>query len=322
MQLPRGATCVDFAFSVHTEVGLTCSGAKVNGRMVPLRTKLKSGDRIEVLTDKRRTPNREWLDFVVTSRARARIRAAVRKREHEQAREVGSNLLDRALRANGSTLSKLEDSSDRDVVIQSSGEFLRRALGADRAQQNHHRRGRSAPLPRRADAPAASDRGANDRLGSATFWSQAKAELELEIVGRRRGLDDVFITFANCCSPLPGEQIVGHVSTGRGVRVHRLNCSDSTTQTQRVKSRSVGAPTARCCTKCACVITDDKPGILAHVSSTFENHELNISEASCRACDDGSAISTFRFGVRDLDSLDKLSSKLRGVPGVLRVDRA
>ena len=86
--------------------------------MVPLRTKLKSGDRIEVLTDKRRTPNREWLDFVVTSRARTRIRAAVRKREHEQAREVGSNLLDRALRASGSTLSKLEDSSDRDVVIQ------------------------------------------------------------------------------------------------------------------------------------------------------------------------------------------------------------
>ena len=324
VQLPRGATCVDFAFSVHTEVGLTCSGAKVNGRMVPLRTKLKSGDRIEVLTDKRRTPNREWLDFVVTSRARTRIRAAVRKREHEQAREVGSNLLDRALRANGSTLSKLEDSSDRDVVIQklrqNSFDELLAQIGlnkitTDAVVQLLYPAEPTLP-PQAIEEPTI---GLAQRLFGRKRKPSSSSKSSV-VVG---GLDDVFITFANCCSPLPGEQIVGHVSTGRGVRVHRLNCSelhnaDPARQVEvrwRTDSEMLHQVRLR-------VITDDKPGILAHVSSTFENHELNISEASCRVRDDGSAISTFRFGVRDLDSLDKLSSRLRGVPGVLRVDRA
>ena len=94
IQLPRGASPVDFAFAVHTEVGLHCVGAKVNGRMVPLRKPLESGDRVEVMTDRRRLPNREWLDFVVTSRARTRIRTAIRRREQEEAAEIGRNLLE------------------------------------------------------------------------------------------------------------------------------------------------------------------------------------------------------------------------------------
>ena len=323
VQLPRGATCVDFAFSVHTEVGLTCSGAKVNGRMVPLRTKLKSGDRIEVLTDKRRTPNREWLDFVVTSRARTRIRAAVRKREHEQAREVGSNLLDRALRANGSNLNKLEASADKNLIIQklkqNSFDELLAQIGlnkmtTDAVVQIMYPAEPTLP-PQAIEEPT---QGFAERIFGRKK-KQQKSHGSSVVVG---GIDDVFITFANCCSPLPGEQIVGHVSTGRGVRVHRLNCSElhNTDPARQVEVRW-RTDTDMLHQVRLRVITDDKPGILAHVSSTFQNLNINISEASCRVRDDGSAINTFRFGVRDLDALDAVSSKLRGVSGVLRVDR-
>jgi len=324
VQLPRGATCVDFAFSVHTEVGLTCSGAKVNGRMVPLRSKLKSGDRIEVLTDKRRTPNREWLDFVVTSRARTRIRAAVRKREDEQAREVGSNLLDRALRANGSTLSKLENSDDKAMVTlklkQNSFDELLAQIGlnkltTDAVVQMLYPAEPTLP-PQAIGEPAP---GLAERLFGRKKKPLAQHGSSV-VVG---GLDDVFITFANCCSPLPGERIVGHVSTGRGVRVHRLNCSelhnaDPARQVEvrwRIDTDLLHQVRLR-------VVTDDKPGILAQVSSAFENLNINISEASCRVRDDGSAVNTFRFGVRDLEALHAVSSRLRTMSGVLRVDRA
>jgi guanosine-3',5'-bis(diphosphate) 3'-pyrophosphohydrolase len=137
------------------------------------------------------------------------------------------------------------------------------------------------------------------------------------------GLDDVFITFANCCSPLPGEQIVGHVSTGRGVRVHRLNCSEAQNadpaRQVEVHWRGDSAMLHQVRLR---VFTDDKPGILAHVSSVFEDQNINLSEASCKVRGDGSAVNTFRFGVRDLGALDAVSARLRNMNGVLRVERA
>ena len=148
----------------------------------------------------------------------------------------------------------------------------------------------------------------------------SKAQTSSVVVG---GLDDVFITFANCCSPLPGERIVGHVSTGRGVRVHRLDCAelhnaDPARQVEvrwRMDTDILHQVRLR-------VITEDRPGVLAHISSAFQNLNINISEATCKVNGDGSAINTFRFGVANLESLRDVSAKLRSMSGVVRVDRA
>jgi guanosine-3',5'-bis(diphosphate) 3'-pyrophosphohydrolase len=322
VQLPRGATCVDFAFSVHTEVGLTCSGAKVNGRMVPLRSKLKSGDRVEVLTDKRRTPNREWLDFVVTSRARTRIRTAVRKREQEQAREVGENLLDRALRANGSSMTKLQANEDLQDIANRLKQF---SFDEVLAQIGLNKLATDAVVqlifPVQATLPPEAVGEPMPSLAQRLFGRKSKPVKHGSsvVVG---GLDDVFITFANCCSPLPGERIVGHVSSGRGVRVHRLGCNElhNADPARQVEVRWRGGSEILHQVRLR-VITDDKPGILAHISSAFENLDINISEATCKVRSDGSALNTFRFGVFDLGALDGIRARLRKLNGVSRVER-
>jgi GTP diphosphokinase / guanosine-3',5'-bis(diphosphate) 3'-diphosphatase len=324
IQLPTNASCVDFAYSVHTEVGDRCSGAKVNGRMVPLRTQLTSGDRIEILTDKNRVPNREWLEFVVTSKARNKIRLAVRKREREQAYQVGRNLLDRALRANGTTLDKMIDKDDLAELAQRmkqhSTQDLIAAIGLNRIRTDTvvaRLMPDEATLP--PSAIAAEPVGLAQRLFGRKSKRTGKGGSGI-VVG---GLDDVMITLANCCSPLPGEQIVGYVSQGRGVRIHRLDCTelssaDPMRQVEvhwREDDNTLHGVTLT-------VSTDDKPGILANISATFEKLGINLSEANCRVHDDGSATHTFRFGVRDLDGLKGTIIKLRGLKGVLRVDRS
>ena len=324
IQLPRGASPVDFAFAVHTEVGLHCVGAKVNGRMVPLRKPLESGDRVEVMTDRRRLPNREWLDFVVTSRARTRIRTAIRRREQEEAAEIGRNLLERALKANGSSINAISQSGALDDYIERwrGGHTLDDLLAQVGFNKLSTETLVERLLPEQQTVPPRS------------VASPQTSSLAARLFGRRKpkgnksgvevgGLDNVLISFANCCSPLPGDQIVGYVTRGQGVRVHRLAC-ETLTEFSPERMVEVRWSTETDVTHQVSVrlVSDDRPGILANVSICFQDLSINISEANCRVLGDGTAIHTFRFGIESLEKLETIVQRLKSLKGISRVERA
>lgn len=324
IQLPRGATSVDFAFAVHTEVGLHCVGAKVNGRMVPLRKPLESGDRVEVLTDSRRLPNREWLDFVVTSRARARIKAAIRRREQEEASEIGRNLLERALKANGSSIAALEKTGELKTFVDRwrAGNSLTELLAQIGFNRLSSEEIVSKLLPEQATIPPAAVVGPAQQSLADRLFRRGKRRTNKSgvIVG---GLDNVLITFANCCSPLPGDQIVGYVTRGQGVRVHRLACETMKEgEPERMVEVRWVADSDLTHQVSIRVVSDDRPGILANVSACFQDLTINISEANCRVLGDGTAVHTFRFGVQSLENLETIVQRLKSLKGIAKVERA
>lgn len=316
--LPTGATPVDLAYLIHTDVGNHCSGARVNGQLVPLRYKLRNGDTVEIVTSPNQKPTKDWLKFVKTSSAKAKIRHFMRSEQRERAKALGRDLLDRELRQHDMTYAKSERSGD---LVHAVSELRQQSL--DEMLMNI---GYGKLLP--ADVvevllPEGQRTVRTSSEPATKLPSLAKRSPGLKPPGIRvAGEDDVLVRFGKCCSPVAGDPIVGVITRGRGVTVHAKTCSTAMEQPEERRieiewdSEHKAARPATVQVVCA-----DKPGILALLSQTFHDHGLNISQANCRTLDDDRAVNTFRVTVVDVDQLQKIIRALQKLQGVFAVQR-
>jgi GTP diphosphokinase / guanosine-3',5'-bis(diphosphate) 3'-diphosphatase len=320
--LPKGSCPIDFAFAVHTSVGDRCSGARVNGAIVPLRYQLRNGDTIEILTSPNQKPNKDWLKFVVTSRAKAKIRHLLRSEQRERARTLGKDLLERELRKWGVSLTKLLKGTDLDKAV---GQFktgtvddLIAAVGYGKITPQQIAEV-MVPEERRKQGPQEDAAPSTNPITNLIRKVTRRTSLTgIKVAGE----DDVLVRFAKCCNPLPGDAIVGFITRGRGVTVHTRECQKALDldPERRVQVDWDGKQKAPRPVSIQ-VICADKPGLLATISQTFSDGGCNISQAHCRAGDDNKAVNTFQFTVTDLDQLKNVIRSLQRISGVFSVER-
>ncbi len=310
---PRGATALDFAFSIHTDVGRTCIGAKANDRIVPLRYKLQSGDRMEVITRKGQAPSRDWMRWVVTPRARAKIRAHLAIEAREQARQAGAELLEKELRRRGKLLPRLVKRGELEPVLTAlkvqNGDELFMRLGYG-----------SLNLDRVAEliVPTIPDDDEDEIV-------LAEDSVELEPVGqgpiRVDGLDGMLTTFARCCRPVPGDPIIGYVTRGRGITIHRADCRQGMRlDPDRLVEVEWSATSANRGVRLRLVM-EDRTGMLGDVTNRLGVMKVNISSCAVRLEDDGYGVAVIGVTVRNRDHMRNVMNNLERIKGVVEVER-
>jgi len=317
---PAGSTPVDFAYSVHTEVGNHCVGCRVNGLIVPLRYKLRNGDTVEIITNPNQKPNKDWLKFVVTARARSKIRHFIRREQRDRGRSLGRELLEREFRKYGHSLAKLQ----RRGELQKAAGQLRLGSEEDLVMYVGFGKVTAAQVARAALPDVVPDPEEQDKTKK-----QGRLTQFLNLARRKKtsgirvgGIDDMLVRFAHCCNPVPGEAVVGFITRGRGVTIHKLDCPKALDldPERRVDvhwdtDAKVEHPVA------IDVHTVDKPGILAEMSKAFSEQGVNISMANCRSTGNGRAVNTFHFHVFNLDHLKQVMKAIRKLKGVYSVER-
>jgi len=334
--LPRGATPVDFAYAIHSDVGGRCVGAKVNGKIVPLRYKLKNGDTIEVLTSPQAHPSKDWLTFVKTSRAQQRIRAFIKQQQREKSLQLGRELLERELKRFQLNFNKLLKTGELKKVCEELGfrveDDLLVAVGYGKVVPNQIIT-RVVP-PEKLAASTGEGKGTSGDGAAASSSSMLPGlsrvtDFAKKLVGKQSssgvqigGVDDVLVRFGRCCNPVPGDPIAGFITRGRGVTVHTVGCDKAlaTDPERRVDvSWDVRGDFKRPVT--LRVLTADRTGLLADISNTFSKKGVNISQANCRATGDDRAVNTFEVTISDLKQLTDLMRTIERLPGVFSVER-
>ncbi len=320
---PRGSTPVDFAFAIHSQLGEHITGARVNGKLEPLRYKLRNGDVIEVVQSQSQQPSKDWLDFAITTRARAKIRNYLRQEQRDKSLRLGKELLEREFSKSSVSLSKLlkNDNELRKLLEQLSVgnvEELFIGIGYGKVDPKDVLEVVAPPSVDGAQSVPP------EQLREGRIAGFVRKVIKGDDGGiRLNGIDDVLVRYAKCCNPLPGDDILGFITRGRGVTIHRRGCPKAfdTDPERRVEitwdskakiNRSVQLR----------VVTANRPGILATVGQTFSQLGINISEANCRAGDDGKAVNVFTFVCSDLTQLKGVMKALQKVQGVVAVDRA
>ena len=313
---PRQATPIDFAYAIHSDVGDHCSGARINGQIVPLRSQMRSGDVVEILTDNAKHPTKDWLDHAVTSKARGKIRAYLRSEQRERSLRLGRELLERALHAAGLSYNKAVKTGAITKAVEaaklSSVEELLIHVGYGRHAVEDVVRTLAPPEQK---APADIKEGTVERVIRKVTGRDSTGILV-------SGEPDVLVRFSKCCSALPGDEIVGFITRGRGITVHRRQCPKSLELDPERKVNvewDAGAKVPR--SVCLRVITANRPGILAEVGQTFSKCGVNIEEANCRAAEADRALNLFSFTTTDLSSLKNVIRQLQKVKGVVSVER-
>jgi GTP pyrophosphokinase len=321
--LPRDATPIDFAYAIHSDVGNSCVGAKVNGRIVPLKYALRNGDVVEILTQPGHLPSKDWLALVKTARARNKIKHVIRTTERAKAVEIGQKYLEKEARRLGVSLNKIPKAELEAVAGEygySKIEDLHAALGygkfsarqvlqklaPDKVQPEHAEPQRAVP-PAPAVAPAPGDSG--------------------DLVIRVKGVDDLMVYRAKCCNPIRGESIVGYVTRGKGVAVHSANCTNVQSLMYEVE-RKIDVEWARSGAEPfpvrLSVLTDDRPGMLNQLTNVLFTEQSNIRSLEARADDkranDG-AVVEMTAEIRDKKQLERIVSAIRRISGVRDVER-
>jgi GTP pyrophosphokinase len=317
INLPRGSTPVDFAYAIHTEVGQHCAGARVNGRLIALRHELQDGDTVEILTSEAQFPRKDWLEFVVSGKARQKIRHAIRVAEQARSRELGREMLERELRRGGLSLPRLlEDGKLAELAqreLSGSPDDLFSAVGYGRlaaSQVVAKLRGDGSEAP----APPPETRRRR------SFFRRERPPSQSGL--RVNGQPDVLVRFGGCCNPLPGDDVVGFVTRGRGVTVHARDCPHAFTQdpdrridveweTKTAIPRQIKVR----------VVSIDQPGVLARITKSISSAGVNIAGARVATSDDQTAIHDFDLWVTDLRSLTAVMKEIERVRGVLSVER-
>ncbi|HUQ01074.1 MAG TPA: bifunctional (p)ppGpp synthetase/guanosine-3',5'-bis(diphosphate) 3'-pyrophosphohydrolase [Kofleriaceae bacterium] len=318
--LPKGATPIDLAYAVHSTIGDHCSGARVNGMIVPLRYQLRNGDTVEIITNPNQKPNKDWLNLVKTARARTKIRYLLRKEQRERAIALGKDILDKGLRKRGLTLARSEkdlDHAARELRLGDSDELIIQVGYGKVTVQQVMEKLLPGDTKKVDDAP-------KEKKAEGMF-----AQLIRKVTRRQsasgilvQGDADILVRFARCCSPLPGDPIVGYISRGKGVTVHRRDCDKGLDLDPErridVSWDGHGKGSHEVAIQVLCA---DKPGLLATISQSFSDQGVNISQAHCRATDNGRAVNTFHASVKDLDQLKGVIRALSRIKGVYSVDR-
>ncbi len=335
--LPRGASPVDFAFAIHSDIGFRCVGAKVNGKIVPLRYKLKNGDMVEILTSPQAHPSKDWLTFVKTSRAQQKIRSFIKLQQREKSLQLGRELADREFRRFSLNFSKMLKNGALKTLGNDLGyrteDDMMVALGYGKLAP-HQLIQRLVTPEKLAETEEKAAKDGSSAPANATGNAKSSGlnrvtEMAKKLVGRPThtgvqigGVDDVLVRFGRCCNPVPGDPIAGFITRGRGVTVHHVGCEKAlATDPERrvdvqwdVKGDFKRPVTLR-------ILTADRPGLLADISNTFSKKGVNISQANCRATGDDRAVNTFEVTISDLKQLTELMRTIERLSGVYSVER-
>ena len=317
--LPRGATPVDFAYFIHTDVGHQCTGAKVNGRMVPLRRRLENGDIVEILTQSGHKPSRDWLGFVATSRARTKIRHFIQTEEKVRSVDLGRRLFDKEVRR-----FKL----DKGLVSDDAIAGIAAEYGTQRVDDLMAAIGFGKVTARAVLDRLVGKEGLQEKAPDGALTSVVKRVLRTsgDQKIRVKGMDDLMVFRARCCNPIRGERIVGYVTRGKGVSVHAATCPnvinllydpDRRIDVEWDKSRDSLPYTVR-----LKIAVADRRGILADVSSRIADINTNIKDIEANVDADHLASIRMTVEISDLKHLQKVIKAIRSVDGVTAVERA
>ena len=326
--LPRDATCIDFAYSIHTEVGNTCVGAKVNGRIVPLRYKLRNGDIVEIITQTGHQPSRDWLGFVKSSRARNKIKHWLQLHQRERAVEIGRKLLEKEARKYHISLKNITPDTYQSVAsdygIGGNEQDLIAAVGygkfSARAVLNKLVPGQISGAEPEAEEEDKSLIGGMIRK----VFGDDSGSLKVQ------GHDELLVYRARCCNPIRGEEIVGYVTRGKGVAVHAKSCPNVTNlmyePDRRINvtwarpSAAVSGPAKATYPVKLTVICDDRAGMLKQVTAVISDDNTNIRHMDVRTGDARASID-ITIDIEDLKHLERIVSGIRRIAGIIDVQR-
>jgi guanosine-3',5'-bis(diphosphate) 3'-pyrophosphohydrolase len=326
-ELKYGSTPLDFAYEVHTEVGHHCVGAKVNGKIVPLRHILKSGDSVEILTSKTQSPTKDWLNIAKSSKARSKIKQWLSKVERDENRELGREILEKAFKVLGTSIKVLKKSNDLKNFFDenhiSDEEELFVLVGAGKHAPKHI----IESIPHLKEAASKLEVKEIEKIADIETYSnkmvknvRKKTNSDNAVIVD--GMSDVMVRMARCCNPIPGDSIVGFITRGRGITVHTSHCNrvDAETLIRTIKvswNKGFGFthPVS------VRVITQDKPGILSLISKTINNTGINIRSALAKSMPDRKGSFIFEVEVKDYSELLKTISSIESLEEVISVTR-
>src|SRR5580765_7168246 len=317
--LPRGATPVDFAYSIHTDVGHQCVGAKVNGKMVPLRTRLKNGDIVEIVTQTAHKPSRDWLNFVATSRARNKIKHLIHAEEKARATELGRKLFEKEARR--------YDVNPKTILEADGFTALLAEFGLTKADDLFSEIGYGKVQPKQVlikttPADKLREKAPEGPVTAAVKRVLGTGEEKIKV----KGFDDLMVFRARCCNPIRGEKIVGYITRGKGVSVHSATCPNVVNLLYDPERRidvewDKGNEGSRYTVKLTMEV-EDRKGLLAAVSAKIAGINTNIKNMEARTDEGEHARIDVTIEISDLKHLEKVIKSLRGVEGVLGVERA
>src|SRR5215472_14776975 len=317
---PRGATPIDFAYSIHTDVGHQCVGARVNGKMVPLRTHLKNGDIVEIVTQAGHKPSRDWLNFVATSHARYEIKHLIRREERVRAIDLGRKVLEKEARRydlNIKTL--LDDPASTKAFVE---------FGASKTDEIYALVGYGKLAPKQLLAKLVPAERLQEKAPEGPVASVVKrvfgtGEEKIKVPG----VDDLMVFRARCCNPIRGEKIVGYITRGKGVSVHSSTCPNVVNLLYDPERRidvewdKAGEGAPRYTVKLTMEV-EDRKGLLAAVSARIADINTNIRNLEAWPAEDQRSRIDMTVEINDLKHLEKVIKSVKGVDGVLNVERA
>ena len=316
--LPKGSTAIDFAYAIHTDVGHQCVGARVNGRMVPLRTRLKNGDIVEIVRNATHKPSRDWLNFAVTSRARNKIKHLIQVEEKERAVELGKRVFDKEARRFGLNGAKLMEGDIAKVLA----EFATPKPEDLLAQIGYGKVSPRLILDKIVPQDQLKEQAPEHPVLSAVKRVMGRGTEPDRI--KVRGADDVMVFRAKCCNPIRGEKIVGYITRGKGVSVHSAKCPnvinlmydpERKIDVEWDKGSDIQPYTVR-----LAIEVEDRKGMLAELSKRISDINTNITNVEARTGDQRGRIDV-TVEIKDVKHLEQVIKSVRGVAGVLNVER-
>ena len=313
---PRGATPVDFAYSIHSEVGEKCMGARINRRMVPLRYQLRNGQTIEIITSPKQHPSKDWLEFVKTPRAKTKIRQWIRNQERSESIALGKNLLEKALERDRL---KLPNIMKNEQILSIAKDFSFHSVEDLIAQIGFGKISPRQVLGRLKPKLGIKDKKSPSLVGKMVGrFKRRKGDYGIKV----KGVSDMLIRFANCCHPLPGEPVIGFITRGRGVTVHQRNCSHIlNADPERLVEVSWQASKEDIYLAKIRVTSVERKGVLSDISAILTQKDANIIEAQVKTTVDRKGIALFTIEVEDYNQLQDIMGAIKRVKNVLIVER-
>ena len=316
--LPAGASPIDFAYAIHTDVGSQCVGARINGKLCPLKTELKNGDIVEVITSANHKPSKDWLTFVKTSKARNKIRQWIKSEQQEKSIELGRELLEKELRKHQYSFKRAQGLETFAQGITNLGFKSLEGLLA------------SVGYGKLSAGQAVSHLLPKEELKVTGARPPGPLGKVLGKLGRRKpssailidGIDDIMVRFANCCNPVQGEPVIGYITRGRGLTVHAADCSqvlsddpDRRIEVEWDMQRKTTRPVK------IRIFCHNKKGMLVSISGAITEADGNIVSASVNSTEDGKGVNLFEVEVENLEHLNRVVREVNRIKGVYRVER-
>ncbi len=311
--LPRGATPIDFAYSIHSEVGNQCFGCKVNGRIVPLHYQLRNGEVVEIITNKDQTPNKDWLKFVKTVKARSRVRQDIKNKERKRSISLGREMCEKAFNAHKLNFNNLIKQDDVKRIIKnmnfSNIDDLTASVGYGKI------------TPRQLVSKIISPKQQDHKSLLNKIISKVRRKDQSSGV-TISGCNDMLIRFGKCCQPIPGDQIMGYITRGQGVTIHRTNCINVITiNLERRIDAGWGVEPHETYPVSIVVNCADKVGLLANISGHISRSNVNIMSADAKVVSKGNAACYFTISAKNTEHLNKLISSIKKIAFVTGVKR-